>query len=442
MRVDRPIWKKNDSAERDEAILFRLNRKNFSSWLEQLTKVWKKNNAVHLLLVTRRPAAFIFPELFQAALPNAAPGAAQVRFPRYLGEDGMHRWKKDYDNVSRIEQEYITYAQPRCMADILKNMDSEIANQLQGIEGYNERVSANDIVWMIERAEFVSTGHGGASIAMDVIAYLKIELGGHTHKDFTAFCKAESDARKRLLGRDPDPAVILAAILDSHWMISLKDMPSLRDKIRVIYELAAWPTAQVQAPIFSNYLTTLEAAEGTGGDSHGQLRAHVAMEAAKASLKTHLLGAEKCNEIIRAHQAKIDEGDSIIAMYTRQAKGKQGRNGSTYTGPHGSIDKMCFRCGSKGHMYRDCTVTRQAKCATCGEQHHTNAHELVQELKAKRAAKKPSGTKLPWNERNDVDGNLCSMDDMLEAYEGLLLDDLDDTDDVEAFTAMGGFNCG
>ena len=408
-----------------------LNRQNHAKWQECLYKRWKKNNEVYHVLTTKQEAVFEFPEL---NLPIGADGR-ELRRAIYAGDAGLFKWKKDYDKVDAIKTYFDTQARPKCMSDIMQYMDSEIGNQISGIADYAARVQNNDIIWMLGRAEFVATGHGGASIAMDAIAHSKVELKGFTHKDYVDFCKAESDARKRLLGRDPDPAVILAAILDSGWIMSLKNHPMLKDKIRMIFELAVWPTTAVQAPIFANYLTTVEAAEGAGSDSYGQLKAHLAVEDAKTNLSMHLKEADKWYEVIEAHQIEIDESENVLALYTKTAgKGKRFTAGKA-GGPFISkdlVDKICFKCGMKGHLYKDCTSRTTPKCSKCAEQHHTNVHEIVQDLKARRTRR---GT--PWTApvRGDIEGNLCSSSDLLEAYEGMMMDDLDNEQDIEAMAA-------
>ena len=71
------------------------------------------------------------------------------------------------------------------------NINSEIGNQLQNIADYREHVANNNLIWMLRNIEFVATGHGGASIAMDAVAYRKVELKEYTRKGFNEFCKAE-----------------------------------------------------------------------------------------------------------------------------------------------------------------------------------------------------------------------------------------------------------
>ena len=98
------------------------------------------------------------------------------------------------------------------------------------------------------------------------------------------------------------------------------------------------------------------------------------------------------------------------------------------------MEKICFKCGEKGtHMYKDCLSLRSLICPECKGQHHGNAHKIVQELMAKRrSARTP-----PWSNatRNVIEGQYCSQDDLLEAYEGMIQEQLNDEDDIEAMNA-------
>ena len=234
------------------------------------------------------------------------------------------------------------------------------------------------------------------------------------------------------MGRNADPAVILAAILDSHFIMSLKDHSLLREKIRLIFEMAVWPTAEEVGPQFANYLTTLEAAEGAGNESHRQLKAHHALEEGKHNLAKAMKEAEKWHRVIEASQAMIDQSEDVIGMYTKASgKGNKptpGRGGGLSAGK--GPKKICFKCGEEGtHMFKDCPSTRTPVCSECKGQHHSNAHKIVQELKAKRA-----GRAAPWTNvaRNDIEGHYCSHEDLMEAYEGMIQDQLDDEEDIEA----------
>ena len=218
-----------------------------------------------------------------------------------------------------------------------------------------------------------------------------------------------------------------------------KDMPLLKEKVRAIFDMAVWPTAAVTAPLFDNYLTTVEAAEGTGSDTHGQLKAHVAIEEAKLNISKHLKEADKWHGILEAHQASIAECDNVVAMYTARTatKGKQstaGKTGGPFVGKD-TMEKICFKCGVKGHMYQACTVTKTPVCAICTQQHHTNVHDLVLELKAKRF-----GKAAPWTAttKRSIEGNLCSLEDFMNEYEQMLQEGLDDEDDIEAMVASMG----
>ena len=136
------------------------------------------------------------------------------------------------------------------MTDIMTYMSNEVRNQLCRVPEYAARLAANDIIWMKNRAEFIATGFGGAFINMDALAVMRTQLGGGTFKAYIEFVKDFTDAKKRLMGRNADAAVILAAILDSHFIMALKDHSLLKEKIRLIFEMAVWPTAEEIAPQF------------------------------------------------------------------------------------------------------------------------------------------------------------------------------------------------
>ena len=420
-----------------------LDKNNFPLWQESLLTAAAEHPSLLTLLLTGIEQTFEVPVL------TTMEGDNRVRKPEYADpEAGVTIWKSEYDAVIKKRTYYFEVAKPRMTSRILGSLDASIRTILTQEKDYQVKVQEADVLWIYQRCEFIATGHGGASIGMDVLALIEIKGDATNVNGFSVMSKQFTDVANRLLGRDADKGKILEAVMDALFVMKLQSFPELDTKRREIYTKTVWPSRTELIPSIQNFLTTVTAAEKGGDPGHGQLKAHL------TRLEQDTLELAQLQEKEVALRARIGESRNTLMnrgiVSANYGPVEHEAFASTASKKYGEDTKICFNCGKKGHLYKDCSIRPASKCTVdgCGGNHHTSTHHVVKAIEARRDRTKR--TQQPWAMKKKQIANLSSaeqwsedtFDAMDESYCSMVqgfqtsFEDLDDNIDFEALATI------
>ena len=105
---------------------------------------------------------------------------------------------------------------------IIRNSDELISAELEQCAEYAQKMIEKDIIWLIEKLQFIATGHGGASVALDALEYIELKADTYDRAGFVKLARDAANSRKRFLSRNPDTKLLLEAFLDAIMVLKLK----------------------------------------------------------------------------------------------------------------------------------------------------------------------------------------------------------------------------
>ena len=442
---------------------------NHMLWLDYMDKISIENNDVDNYW-KRNIVPDFDPPVYEVAAVNAA-GVPIVHngnpvfrpVPAYSSAAvGLHLWKKDMNRVEYNKSEY-KKALTKFTGKLLRSLSAEIENELVNVEDYEEEKARYNITFLKTAIRFIATGAGGVSIALDALNLQRMELEGDTPKDLAKFVRNFKEGINQLYSRDDDKGVILEAMLFANFVTKVRNkIPELDTKAKDSLMLPlAEQTIEDVAGTWMKYLTTVTTLTG-GEDNYGQLKAHVStVKADKA--KSNILQAQQIIDkerlVLQTYLAEQAESTDIVAYMGRGVPFKKKQTASFSKGQKQRPDAsemLCFKCGSKGHLYRDCPLQGKVECGRCGEAHATRMHDKVKEMRDRAAYKQ---SKSPWRAKvagqnstqqahlSDADSDQQEEDMYERAYSSMVScqdirkdmeerEELDDDYDIDDVNAM------
>ena len=434
----------------------KLSKKNWSQWWDELMKICMENTAVYQLITNGTEPDWTLPQLTIANPFGPIP--ARVRAPKYSpdGDDegGKEIWKDDCSEIRRRKHKYETDLS-HIFVMIIRNPDELISAELEQLTDYQIKMEQKNILWLLEKLQYITTGHGGASVALDALDYIELKPESYDRAGFIKLAKDAANSRKRFISRNTDTKKLLEAFLDAIMVMKLKGFAQLKDKLNEIYSKKVWPTTEEIVNDMMNYMTALEAAN-RNDDNHGQLKANIA-ELEEGEYKLMALATEMQNlreevnskrEIVSAYKANVDAFVSGIPVskHMKKSFGVKHTKKDDSTGKKSPRMNLCLNCGKNGHQWRECTE-KKAVCGSCGKHHHTTMHKTIQEIIARRENRLPFNRGQKKSNAEDQAANILDidysdesvMDELEESYNSMIQEehelaytgDLDDDLDIE-----------
>jgi hypothetical protein len=434
----------------------KLDKRNWTQWWDQLVKISIANTDVFQLITMGIQPDWTMPQLTIANASGVGP--PRVRAPKYAPdgdeEGGKELWKDDCSEVKRKKVKYETDLN-YIFVMIIRNPDELISAELEQLTDYRDKMVNKDIVWLLEKLQYIATGHGGASVAFDALDYIELKPESYDRAGFIKLAKDAANSRKRFLSRNPDTKLLLEAFLDAIMVMKLKGFVQLKDKLNEIYSKKVWPTTEEMVNDMMNYLTALEAAN-RNDENHGQLKANIAkLEENEYKLMALAVEMQELQEIVNSGREEVNAFKANIEAYTssiptsknikRPFGAKQSKKKDETSKQTKTRVKFCLNCGKSGHQYRECKE-KKSVCGSCGKHHHTTMHNTVLEIIARRDKRIPFYS----NQKNNVEDQAANildidysddsvMDELEESYNSMIQEeyehaytgDLDDDLDIE-----------
>ena len=443
---------------------------NHMLWLDSMDKIsienndvdnyWKKN-----ILPDFEPPVYEVAALNAAGIPIVHNGNPVFRpVPAYSSAAvGLHLWKKDMNRIEYNKSEY-KKALTKFTSKLLRSISTEIENELVNVEDYEEEKARYNLTFLKAAIRFIATGAGGVSIALDALNLQRMDLEGDTPKDLAKFVRNFKEGINQLYSRDDDKGVILEAMLFANFVNKVRSkIPELDTKAKDALMLPLVDqTIEDVAGTWMKYLTTVTTLTG-GEDNYGQLKAHVSTVKADRA-KSNILQAQQVIDkerlVLQTYLAEQEESTDIVAYLGRGVPFKKKQAAGYNQGQkqrQDASEMLCFKCGSKGHLYRDCPLQGKVECGRCGESHATRMHDKVKEMRDRAAYKQ---NKAPWRAKgggvqnnaqqayhSDADADQQEEDIYERAYSSMIAcqeirksmderEELDDDYDIEDVNAM------
>ena len=437
----------------------KLDKRNWTQWNDQMIKMSLMSSSPYNLITKNEKPDWTAPKLTEInPLSNGTNGQPpRIRTTKYHNdgdeEGGIEMYKEDCKELKSKKTKYESDLSSLFVM-IIRNPDELISAELEQMPEYPDKMAEKDIIWLIDKLQFIATGHGGASVALDALDYIELKAETYDRSGFIKLAKEAANARKRFMSRNQDTKLLLETFLDAIMVLKLKGFIQLKDKLNDIYSKKVWPTTDEIVSDAMNYLTTLEAANRSE-DNHGQLKANI-VELEEDEYKLLALATQMMDlkDRVNTNKEKIKAYRSSIEAFTVSTSNKSKRNVKhSQKEENSQKTHYCLNCGKTGHTWRNCK-DKKAICGTCGKYHHTTMHKTVLEIIARREKK----TKLPfYTEKKDAGGETHNanatdidyddesiMDDLEESYNSMIQEtpeqayvgeDLDDEIDIDDLVA-------
>jgi hypothetical protein len=426
----------NDQLYKLPGFSIKLDKRNWTQWWDQLVKISISNTAVYQLITKGIVPDWTAPQLTIANTSETGP--TYIRAPKYSpdGDDegGKELWKEDCSEVKRRKLKYemdLNYI----FVMIIRNPDELISAELEQLTEYEDKLVEKDIVWLLDKLQFIATGHGGGSVAFDALDYIELKPESYDRAGFIKLAKDAANSRKRFMSRNSDTKMLLEAFLDAIMVMKLKGFPQLKDKLNNIYSKKVWPTAEEIVNDILNYMTALEASNRNDGN-HGQMKANIAeLEENEYKLMALAIKMQELQRKVNSGREKVNALKASIEKYTSNipmSKNAKRSFGARLSEKDKTSNKsrtkriFCLNCGRSGHKYRECKE-KKTVCGTCGEYHHTTMHKTVSGIIAKREKKAPFyRSKKNSGEDQAVDipdidfSDDSMMDELEESYNSMI----------------------
>ena len=226
--------------------------------------------------------------------------------------------------------------------------DTIVAMKL--IPGYADAENDNDLLAYWDIIDRVMMGEGVASMQANFAQLDKWGLeDGKWRQGITDFQRLVD----RILGAGMDPQEVLDTLLTTKLVLGCKSSERLKTLLSTVMTEDRWPNFRVLLPRFANVLRVSEEFDPK-------------TEGILANAGRVVKGADKERE---SATGGMHHGN--IHAYASRTKMRD------------SSRTICNNCAKPGHILINCPEP-MVTCDTCGELHHTERHEHIRELSARK----------------------------------------------------------